>query len=96
MTNTPFSKQVDIVAEYFLEGQDEEGYGVLVASFDLGFPLAFAIHNGGLDENALTDKGREWISEAFLAILNEYGVDRGGDYDSFDEILLISDNDEQG
>lgn len=90
MTNTPFSKQVEIVADYYSGFQGDAVYDELIATFDVGFPLAVAIANGGISEESLTDIGRAWITEAFLAILDFYGgIDPDGEYDSVDDIMAM-------
>lgn len=90
MTNTPFSKRVEIVSDFYMHyGYD---YEELLATFDLGFPLAVAVAQGGIDK--LTDKGIEWIDQTFIGILDQLELDIYGDYDSVDEILELAN--EQG
>ena len=88
MTNTPFSNQVDIVADYYFYADADPDW---LMTFDLGGPLAFAVQNGGVDADNLSDKGKEWITQAFTALLNVLGVDSYGQYDSLEEIVSISE-----
>lgn len=92
MTNTPFSKQVEAVAEFYLNYGYE--YPGMLSLYDLGFPLAVAIWQGGVDINSLTDTGKSWITGAFVGICDELGIDIYGDYDSLDNMFELSD--EQG
>lgn len=85
MTNTPFSKQVEAVAEFYLNYGDE--YPEMLGIYDLGFPLAVAVWHGGVDINSLTEAGRLWITETYEGICEELGVDKYNDWDSLDEIL---------
>lgn len=89
MTNTPFSKQVEIVADFYMECAMD--YPELVATYDLGLPLAVAVTNGGVDIDSLTPKGREWITDTFIGIANELEVDYHGDYDSLDDMFGLMD-----
>lgn len=92
MTNTPFSKQVDIVADFYMEYGDE--YPDLLDSYDLGFPLAVAIWQGGVDIDSLTPKGQDWITETFEAICEELGVDQYGEYETLGDVMAMAN--EQG
>lgn len=88
MTNTPFSKQVEIVADFYLNiGWEHED---LLEQYDLGFPIAVAIANGGVDEKSLTDTGRAWIEETFIGICDKFDLDIYGDYDSLDNMIELS------
>lgn len=89
MTNTPFSNQVDIVAELYLNyGED---YPELLDIFDLGMPLAVAIYSGGVDADSLTDTGRLWITETFEAICEELGVDKYNDWETLGDMFMYSE-----
>lgn len=90
MTNTPFSKQVEIVSDFYESFANE--YPRLKASYDIGLPLAFAINYGGLSADSLTDIGREWISEAYRAICDTFGVDYYGEYDSIEEMFALDES----
>jgi hypothetical protein len=88
MTNTPFSKQVEIVSDFYeLYASD---YPELKTTYDLGLPLAFAVNYGGVAENGLTDGGRDWIIETYNGICNHFGVDVYGDYEDINEILDLA------
>lgn len=89
MVATAFPTQLDVVAQFFLElGSENED---LVAAYDLGFPLAVAFMQGGVEDDGLTETGRGWISETFLAILDSYGLDPSREFESLDEILEVAD-----
>lgn len=89
MTNTPFSKQVEIVSDFYEVYADD--YPQIKSSYDIGLPLAFAINYGGVSEDGLTDIGREWIVESYKAICNTFGVDHYGEYDSIEEMFDLDD-----
>lgn len=88
MTNTPFSKQVEIVSDFYELFADD--FPELKSAYDIGLPLAFAINYGGLSEDGLTDAGREWIVEAYNAISSAIGVDPYGDYDNIEEMFELA------
>lgn len=86
MTNTPFSKQVEIVSDFYLHmGYD---YPDLLAGYDLGFPLAVALTKGGVED--ITDLGRRWISEAFIGICDELDLDIYGDYETLGDMVALA------
>jgi hypothetical protein len=88
MTNTPFSKQVDIVADYYMGYVGDAVYDELINTFDLGFILAVALRNGGVD--GLTNKGMDWITEAYYGILAYYGnIDKHTEFDSIEDIMHV-------
>ena len=90
MTNTPFSKQVEIVADFYLNmGGD---YPELISLYDLGFPFAVGVSQGSI--TALSDRGNAWITETFEAICEELGIDKYGEYDSLNDMVELSN--EQG
>ena len=97
MTNTPFSKQVEIVADYFMNFLGDDVYDELITTFDLGFPIAAAIVQGGISIDSLNTMSQSWVTEAFLGILEFYGdIDPYGDYSSIEDIMDVVFADAKG
>ena len=85
MTNTPFSKQVQIVADYYSRYADEEWR----ALNDLGGPLAWAYVRGWIDEPK--GEGLMWVQNSYENILDTYGIDPTADFDDLDELMDIAE-----
>lgn len=89
MTNTPFSKQVDIIADLYLNHKDANAEFVRV--YDLGCVLAACIALGGVErDGGINEYGAGWIGEAFEALLESQGLDIYGEYDSLAEIAALA------
>jgi hypothetical protein len=84
MTNTPFSKQVEIL---FQVSQDFDKFGDFIIREDLAIPLALVATLGFAH---ITPSGEQIISDAWNRLCSEYGVDPLGDYQSIESILAIS------
>jgi len=87
MSKTPFSKKCEILKDYYLDNRFESSdYGDLITIYDLGFPAAMLY----LDDAAtLTDKGIEYVDEAWQAVCDKLEIDYLGDYDSYNHMWEI-------
>lgn len=85
-----FTEKTVIVSDFYEYYSD--AYPEVIASYDLGFPLAFAVTYEGV--TGLTDTGREWIEDAYKGICEALGVDEYGDYDSLTDLMEFAN--EQG
>lgn len=91
MTNTPFSKKCDILAQAYSEWQGEDMWGPFFSSYDLGTVFAFGVSYGMI---TVTKSGENEVNEAWVAFCDRLGIDSYGDYDSIDELLDIVNDDE--
>lgn len=82
-----FSEKALIVSDFF-EFYSED-YPELIARYNIGFPLAFALSYEGVE--ALTLLGKDWITEAYEALCRTFGVDVYGEYADLNELLEISE-----
>ena len=85
-----FTEKTVIVSDFY--EYHSEDYPEIIAAYDLGFPLAFAVVYEGVVE--LTETGKSWIEDAYKGICEALGVDQYGDYDSLTDLMEFSD--EQG
>jgi hypothetical protein len=79
-----FSKKCEILTEVSLTFQGEDGWDYFFEQFDLGLPLAAAIHHGGAEANA---KGIEWIDEAWEGLCEMLNIDKYGEYPNMEEMM---------
>lgn len=86
MTNTPFSKRVEILNDIYLTQRDTD-LEDFISSNDLGFPAAVLLTLGAV---TLTPFGEGYINETFDALCNYLEIDNLGDYDSLENILEIA------
>lgn len=84
---TPFSNQVDILSELYLEYSDDEQWQGFLKIYDLGIPLAVAIANGGASANS---KGESWINESYIALCELLQIDSHGNYESLEDMLELA------
>ena len=82
MTNTPFSKQVEILNDLYMDYGDE--YSDFIEDNDIGVPLAVFITQGCA---TATPKGIEMITESFDSLCENLDIDNYGNYESLDYML---------
>lgn len=92
MSSTPFSKQCEILKDYYLDNRFENSdYGDIIVVYDLGFPAAMLY----LDNAAtLTDKGINYVSETWQGMCDHLGIDPLGDYDNYLSMMEIASAEE--
>lgn len=91
MTNTPFSKKCEILANANADLSEIAEFCDLAAEYDLGFAYAHGIVYNHI---TLHDNAKYIIDETWQAFCDLFGVDYHGDYDSLEEIVEIAN--EQG
>jgi hypothetical protein len=92
MSSTPFSKQCEILKDYYLNNRFENSdYGDITAVYDLGFPAAMLY----IDNAAtLTDKGIQYVTEAWQGVCDLLEIDPLGDYESYNYMMEIASAEE--
>lgn len=91
MTNTPFSKQCEIItdfAELYVGIDWTQDY---FDFYNLGVPWAIGQHYGDL---TLNERGIEYVNEAWKGLLKLLGVDEYAEIFSLTNLMEIAD--EQG
>ena len=84
-----FGKKVDILADLYLEYNEDEAFADFFQMNNLGVPLALALRAGGVD--TLTEDGERWINESWDDFCDLLQVDPEGEYTGIDGILEFSD-----
>ena len=83
---TTFENKCSILAELWMNERDDEDLKDLFSYGDLGFPLAYAIENGIVEE---TDKARSFIEEVFDLLISSYGLEDEG-FEDYDDIIFAT------
>ena len=94
MSKTPFSKQCEILKDYYLDNRFENSdYGDIITVYDLGFPAAMLY----LDDAAtLNDKGIQYVTEAWQGVCDHLDIDPLGDYKDYTYMMEIASAEEWG
>ena len=85
-TMTPFDKQCEILAKLWLDYRDEEDVQSLFEYFDMGFPLAYAYHEGLIK---LEPIGQTMIAQAWEGVLESFSIDEDLGFDSLQDIINL-------
>ena len=86
-TETPFETKCGILSELWMDYRDDVNFDDLFNYGDLGFPIAYAIENGIVEE---TDKARAFIDELFDLLVSSMGLEDEG-FEDLDDIFLSSE-----
>lgn len=86
--NTSTEKQIEILADLWLNFRSEEDFQDFIEYNDLGLPLAYAINAKVVP---LTEKAETFINETFALLLAGLGVEEDTGFDSLDDILGIDE-----
>jgi hypothetical protein len=86
MEETTFENKCAILSELWMDERDAEDLQDLFNYGDLGFPLAYAIANGIVEE---TDKARSFVEETFDLLISSYGLEDEG-FEDYDDIILAT------
>jgi hypothetical protein len=86
MEETTFENKCSILAELWVDERDDVNLQDLFNYGDLGFPLAYAIANGIVEE---TDKARGFIEETFDLLISSYGLEDEG-FEDYDDIIFAT------
>lgn len=81
---TPFDKQCEILTDLWLNYRTDEDVIPLFEYFDMGFPLAYAYHEGLIK---LEPIGNVMISDAWSGVLEAFGHSEDTGFDSLSDIV---------
>jgi hypothetical protein len=81
---TPFSNQIAILAELWMDYRETEAYKDLCEYGDLGFPLAYAFHNEIVQPTEIANK---YIGELFDLLLATLKIEDTGEYEVLDDVF---------
>lgn len=84
MDGTPFSKQCEIMADAIVDLAGIPVWEDLFADYNLGFPLAYALHHGYAEVNA---DGAKFITDAWSAFCKVLNLDESANYDDLDQMM---------
>lgn len=81
---TPFSNQVLILAELWMNYRDDEEFKDFIEYNDLGLPLAYGVANNLIE--SLSDTGITMVGETWDLLLGGLGVEDTG-FEYLDDLL---------
>jgi hypothetical protein len=84
IATTPFSNQVAILAELWMDYRESESYKDLCEYGDLGFPLAYAFHNDIVQPTEIATK---YIEELFDLLLTTLQIQDNGEFEILDDVF---------
>lgn len=93
MSSTPFSKQCEILKDFYIyhNGGPIDGDMVsLIYMYDLGFPAAMLYLD---DAVTLKDSGIKFIEDTWRGLCDAYGIDYLGDYDNWSHMVSFANDD---
>lgn len=94
MTQTAFSKQVEILGTFWLfyreDALRDEGWAMFFNTQDVGLPLSYMLWQGLAVEQA---DAIEYIDSTWAMYCDLIGIDPEGDYDSLDATFAASPHD---
>ena len=91
MSNTPFKKRCEILADLWLEYRDDEAYKDFIKYNDLALPFAYALAND-LIEHSACGSLESFINNAWDSFLKIVGIE-DDNYETLDEVLDTEDVD---
>ncbi len=80
---TPLETQCKIITEMWLNHRNDDDIIPLIQYFDMGFPLAYAFHEGLIK---LEPIGEVMISECWEGVLEAFGIDKDTGFETFKDI----------
>lgn len=87
---TDFSKQVEILGDFYIQFRDNEKMKEFIQFNDIGLPLAY-LTSEGLCE--VSEDGKKFIAETWELMLNIVGVEDTG-FDHITEIWAAGEDSE--
>lgn len=84
-TTIPYSKKCLILADFWLNYKDEEGFEDFVEYNDIGLPLAFMIAE---DIVLSTPIAEVYVNEAWELLCAAMNVDSKQNYDSLEDMFI--------
>ena len=83
-TKTPFSNQIEILAELWIEYRDDEEFKDFIEYNDVGLPLAYGLANRLVESP--TESGKAMLQETWDLLLAGLGVQDTG-YLDLEELM---------
>jgi hypothetical protein len=83
-TSTPYSNQVSILADLWLNYRNDEEFQDFIEYNDLGLPLAYAIAN---DIVKSTEMAEQFVAETFDLLLAGLEIDEDTGFETLDDLL---------
>ena len=83
LSETPFDTQCEILTEMWLNYRDEESVVELFDFFDMGFPMAFA-HHEGLAK--LEPVGKEMVIQCWAGVLEAFGHEQDTGFETLSDL----------
>jgi hypothetical protein len=84
---TDFSKQVEILAQFYMSARDNSEVSDFIEFNDIGLPLAYLTAEGLCD---ISDDGKKYVAETWELFLASFGLQDTG-FDSLDDIFKPGD-----
>lgn len=84
---TDFSKQVEILAQFYMNARDNAEMSDFIEFNDIGLPLAYLTAEGLCD---ISDDGKKYVAETWELFLASFGVQDTG-FDNLDDIFKPGD-----
>lgn len=84
---TDFSKQVEILAQFYMSARDNAEMSDFIEFNDIGLPLAYLTAEGLCD---ISDDGKKYVAETWELFLASFGVQDTG-FDNLDDIFKPGD-----
>jgi hypothetical protein len=84
---TDFSKQVEILGQFYMSARDNKEMSEFIEFNDIGLPLAYLASEGLCD---ISDDGKKYVAETWDLLLVSLGVIDTG-FDSLDDIFKPGD-----
>ena len=85
---TDFSAKCEILADVWMEYRDDEAFAEIIEFADLGFPLAYAIHNGMVES---TEIAEGFILDTFDLLLKFLMIEDEG-FDNINDLFSRAEN----
>jgi len=82
-SETPFDTQCEILTELWLNYRNEESVETLFEYFDMGFPLAYAYHEGLIK---LEPVGKVMITQCWEGVLEAFGIEEDTSFEALEDL----------
>lgn len=84
---TTLETKIETLADYWFAYSQDPDHADFIEVHDIGIPLAVLLHLG---HATATESGVVWIHTDYEDMLNEFGVDTMGEFESLDQIVEIA------
>ncbi len=83
LSNTPFDTQCEIITELWLNYRNEPDVVPLIEYFDMGFPLAYAYHEGLIKLESI---GEVMIAQCWEGVLEAFGHEQDTGFETLSDL----------